>query len=71
MILLLKNICNFNFRMANLISFFCGKCRKLLCKGHVTHGILEIKCKCGMTNTFSMNTNIENKEAEGRRVVKK
>lgn len=54
--------------MANLIKFFCGKCKKLLCKGHLTNGTVEIKCKCGMVNTFAMKP--ETKEPESRSKAK-
>ena len=31
----------------------CSSCGKLLAKGHINDGELEIKCKCGTVNTIA------------------
>lgn len=53
--------------MADLIKFFCGKCKKLLCKGHITNGSIEIKCKCGMSNTFKFDRKPEKLKTTNQR----
>ena len=41
--------------MTNLPSLRCKKCGKLLCKGIIKVGIIEMKCpKCGTYNVFTI-----------------
>lgn len=34
---------------------FCISCGKMICKGHIESGSIEIRCKCGVKNRIEAN----------------
>lgn len=34
---------------------FCISCGKMICKGHIESGSIEIPCKCGVKNRIEAN----------------
>ena len=38
-----------------MTEFRCGACKKLLFKGDINSAHIEVKCRCGHINKFSVN----------------
>lgn len=50
-------------------SICCVSCGKVIAKGHISTGKIEIKCKCGVVNKIEAEKKPEGRERPGVRTV--